>query len=49
MLVIEDLPLALVPYKFQLNIPTAYKIDLSIAASLSACAFVHGRVLVREK
>ena len=37
MLVIEDLPLALVPYKLQLNIhvPTAYKIDLSIAASLS--------------
>jgi len=35
MLVIEDLPLALVPYKFRLNIPTAYKIDLSIAASLS--------------
>ena len=35
MLVVEDLPLALVPYKFRLNIPTAYKIDLSIAASLS--------------
>jgi len=26
---------ALVPYRFWLNIPTAYKIDLSIAASLS--------------